>query len=81
MIDHTQQHRLEQIVRQEWPSARFLEPGEVIRWAFGDIRRMSAVVMAIQYGTGVWYAFPKQEVTGFRFGFDGSDYLSNFADL
>lgn len=51
-----------------------------------QLRRLRAIAMALQYPVGVWYRIPAiagtpHKVTGYRFGFDGPEYLSNFSDL
>lgn len=76
-------------VQQElYPESIRISYTDVLNWmAFplpevrSTLQRYRLVAYALQHPNGVWYRFPHEKVTGYRYGLKEYQYISNFSIL
>lgn len=70
-----------QVQLREYPESVRLTVLDVLNWAGKDVRRLRSLALVLQQDVTVWYRIPGMgEVTGCRYGYEGSEYLSGFSE-
>lgn len=70
---------------REWPASQILTIQDVYSWCDESpyvqtkLYRYQQIAMALQYTNVVWYHIEGTNYRGFRFGTEGSEYMSLYS--